>query len=138
MSLVEINWRPDRKTLSEFSEAWMFALGMLAAPLAYFRGHPWLAGAFWGLAVAGRVVGLVRPSWLKPVFLGLTLLTWPIGLVVSNVVLALLYYGVFTPIALVFRVMGRDALKRRFEPEATSYWEPYSPGGQLDRYLKQH
>src|SRR4051812_46883956 len=34
MSLVPINWRPDRKTLAEFSEFAMFFLGMVAAPLA--------------------------------------------------------------------------------------------------------
>ena len=62
----------------------MFALGMVAAPLAYFRGHPRLAATFWVLAVALRLVGLVRPSWLRPVFLGLTLATWPIGWVVSQ------------------------------------------------------
>ena len=91
MSLVSINWNPDRKTLAEFSDAWMFALGMVLAPMTYFRGHPTLAAACWVAAVAGRIVGLAKPEWMKPVFLGMTLLTFPIGWVVSNVTLALLY-----------------------------------------------
>ncbi len=134
--MMPINWAPDRKTLGEFSEAGMFALGMVAAPLAYFRGHSTLAVAFWVVAVVGRLVGLVRPSWLKPVFLGLTLATWPIGWVVSRVALGLLYFLVFTPIALVFRLVGRDALQRSADREAKSYWEPYRPNRGLDRYLR--
>ncbi len=134
--MIPINWKPDRKTLGEFAEAGMFALGMVAAPLAYFRGHPQIAATFWVVAVIIRVVGLARPAWLKPVFLGLTLVTWPIGWVVSWVALGLLYFAVFTPIALVFRLMGRDALRRSFDPKAKTYWEPYRPNRGLERYLR--
>lgn len=137
MALVAINWKPDRKTLAEFSEAWLFFLGMVGAPLAYFRGHPRLAAALWLAAVIGRLLGLVRPQWMRPAFLGLTLLTFPIGWVVSNVVLALLYFGVFTPVALIFRLIGRDALKRTLDRQAPTYWEPYQPGaGGMRRYLR--
>jgi hypothetical protein len=134
--MMPINWTPDRKTLGEFAEAGMFALGMVAAPLAYFRGHAWIAGGLWVGAVVLRVVGLARPSWLRPVFLGLTLATWPIGWVVSRVALAVLYFAVFTPIALVFRIMGRDALQKSFDPKAKTYWEPYRPNRGLERYLR--
>jgi hypothetical protein len=134
--MMPINWKPERKTLVEFSEAGMFLMGMIAAPLAYFRGHPMLAASFWILAVVGRLVGFLRPEWLKPVFLGLTLASWPIGWVVSKVALALLYFLVFTPIALIFRIKGRDALQRSFDPKASTYWEPYRPNRGLDRYLR--
>ena len=135
--MLPINRNPDRKTLDEFAQAGMFALGMVAAPLASFRGQPRFAATLWALAVAIRLVGLARPSWLKPVFVGLTLATWPIGWVVSNAALALLYFAVFTPIALVFRMIGRDALQRPFDFRAETYWEPYRPDRGLERYLRQ-
>jgi Saxitoxin biosynthesis operon protein SxtJ len=134
--MIPINWTPDRKTLGEFAEAGMFALGMVAAPLAYFRGHPGVAGFFWVSAVALRLVGLVRPSWLRPIFLALTLASWPIGWVISRVALGLLYLAIFAPVALVFRLAGRDALHRKFDPAAKSYWEPYRPNRGLERYLR--
>jgi len=137
MTLVPIRWRPDRKTLAEFSEVGMFALGMVAAPLAYARGRHTLAATCWVAAVALRLLGLWRPSLLRPVFVGLTLATWPVGWVVSNVALALLYYGVVTPIALAGRLVGRDPLARRFDRQAVTYWEPYRPSQSVDRYLKQ-
>ncbi|HEV3163749.1 MAG TPA: SxtJ family membrane protein [Isosphaeraceae bacterium] len=137
MSLVPINWKPDRKLLAEFSEFWLFFVGMVFAPMAYFRGYPRLAMALWIVAVAVRLVGWLRPMWVKPFFLGLTLATWPMGWVFSHLALVGVYYIIFTPVALLFRLLGRDPLKRTFDREASSYWEPYNPSRGLDRYLRQ-
>ncbi len=38
---------------------------------------------------------------MRAVFVGMSYLAWPIGFVVSHVILALVYYLVFTPIGLV-------------------------------------
>ena len=48
----------------------------------------------------------------------------------------MLYFLVFTPIALAFRLIGRDALRRSADREAKTYWEPYRPDRGLDRYLR--
>lgn len=137
MSIIQVNWNPDRKALTEFSEFGMFFLGMVAAPMAYFRGHSTIAAIFWVAAVTLRLAGLVRPEWLKHVYVGLMVATWPIGWVVSHLALGLLYYGVFTPIGMVFRIIGRDAMARRFDRNAATYWEPYNPDRGMDRYLRQ-
>lgn len=138
MSTLPIPWHPSRKMLVEFSEAGLFFLGMVAAPLAYFRGRPALAAAFWVAAVLLRLTGLVAPMRLRPVFLGLTLAAWPIGWLVSHLVLALVYYGVVTPIALAMRLAGRDPLSRRADPQAVSYWEPVRTEPGLEQYLRQY
>lgn len=135
--MTPLNWNPTRKTLGEFSEFGMFFLGMVLAPLALGRGETAIAAGLWSAAVAGRLVGIFKPSWLKPVFVGMSVLTWPIGFVVSHVVLILIFALVFTPIALVFRLIGRDALHRRFDRGAESYWEPYNPAESPKRYLSQ-
>ena len=137
MSLLPINRNPDRKTLAEFSEFSLFFLGMVFAPLSYVRGRPTAAALFWVAAVAIRLVGAARPEALRGLFVGLMLATAPIGWVVSHLALGLLYYGVITPIGLVFRLLGRDLLNRRFDPAATTYWEPYNPDRGLGRYLRQ-
>ena len=51
-------------------------------------------------------------------------LTMPIGMVVSRVLLGALFSGLFTPVGLFFKLIGRDALARRYAPEQASYWEP--------------
>ena len=128
---------PDRRTLGQFSEAWMFAFGMVAAPLMLWRGQPNLAVAAWVAAIVGRAVGLVRPELLRYVFVGLTALTWPIGWVVSNLMLAIVYYGVITPIGLIRRRGGRDPLGRKLDPSAASHWAEVRPNMRPDRYFRQ-
>ena len=135
--MIPINWQPGRETLAEFTEFWMFFVGMLACPLAWYRGHPALAAVLWTLAVAVRLIGWLRPAWIRPVFLGMTLASWPIGWAVSHLTLALVYFLVITPIGLVFRLRGRDPLQRSFDRAAPTYWEPYNPSQGLDRYLRQ-
>ena len=78
------------------------------------------------------------PGLMRMVFLGMSYLTWPIGFVVSHVVLALVYYLVLTPIGLLMRLFGYDSMKRRFDPEAPSYWvERPAAGFDIRRYLRQ-
>ncbi len=137
MSLVSINWNPDRKALIEFSEFGMFFLGMVAAPMACFRDRPTVAVVFWVAAVLGRLVGVMKPEWLKPIYVGLMVVTWPIGWVVSHLTLGLLFYGVITPIGLIFRLMGRDPMSRQFDRSASTYWEAYNPDRGMKRYLRQ-
>lgn len=134
--MIPINFRPDRKILAEFSEFWLFFIGMVACPLAYLRGRPVLAAACWVAAVLVRLIGATRPAWLRPLFVGMTVATYPIGWAVSNLTLVLLYYGAFTPIALVFRLIGRDALTRTLDRSAPTYWEPYKPDRGLPGYLR--
>ena len=65
-------------------------------------------------------------------------IAWPIGMVVATVLLAVIYYGLFTPVALIFRLTGRDKLERKLLPEATSYWKvretPRTPASYLRLY----
>lgn len=132
-----LNLNPSDKVLRQFSEFGMFLLGLVAAPWMLYRGHTTLAVAFWLTAIVLRLLALLSPRLVKWPFIVLSVITWPIGFVVSHVALGVVYYLVFTPVALFFRLIGRDALKRRFEPEAASYWEAYNPERDAARYLKQ-
>lgn len=42
----------------------------------------------------------------------------------NALVLGIFYFGVVTPLAVVFRVMRRDVLGRRFDPGLASYLQP--------------
>jgi polyferredoxin len=66
-------------------------------------------------------VGSFVPRAVLPVYLALMVLAFPIGWVISELLLRLIYYGIFTPLGLWFRVIGRDALRLR-KPETDSYW----------------
>jgi len=49
--------------------------------------------------------------------------------VVGPVVLGAIFFLVLTPVAVAMRVIGRDAMKRRFEPAASTYWVERDPPG---------
>lgn len=121
MKLVEITWRPRDRQLRQFG-----LISLVALPLL---GWLWGAGTLGCLALAGGGVvlagiGLLAPQGLRPVFVGLSLITWPIGMVVSEVALLCLFYAVFVPIGLVLQFLGREPLERKFDPQASSYWQP--------------
>ena len=72
---------------------------------------------------------LLHASWMR--------LTAPLAWAVSHLVLAVVYYGVITPIAVVMRLFGRDKLERRPDPAAESYWLVRRPHESTARYFRQ-
>lgn len=90
----------------------------------------------WGKAVASTTSGtwLTRLHWLYQAWMTLT---FPLRWVVTHLFLAAVYFGVFTPLALLFRILGRDALQRRFQPAAPTYWQPKRLPGDMRQYLRQ-
>ena len=138
MAVIEINKDPTRRQLNQFGLIWMVFFCAVGA-LAWFRtGRPTLATALWVAAVVVPLLGWAWPRFMRLVFIGMTYLAWPIGFVVSHVVLAVVYYLVLTPIGLVLRLAGHDPMSRRFDRDAESYWHrresaPVDPG----RYFRQ-
>ncbi len=45
-----------------------------------------------------------------------------IGFFMTHLILALMYYLVFTPVGLVMKALGRDPLRLKFNKNAESYW----------------
>lgn len=79
-------------------------------------GWPWLLAALLPLLLAWRA-----PQWLTPLARGWLWFGHLLGHVNSRVILALIYFLVITPLALLFRVTGRDLLRlKRVRQE--SYW----------------
>ena len=102
-----------------------------------FRGRPprsWavvLATAFLGAAlVKPRVLGPLNRLWLK---LGLLLHAG-----VSPIVMALLFFGTVTPTGWLMRMLGKDPLRLRGDPDAPTYWiERRPPGPKPDTMPRQ-
>lgn len=92
----------------------------------------------WCLAGAAALLTAAAPRGLRYPYLGLTYAALPIGLVVSTTVLLLIFYLLLTPLALVFKVIGRDALHRRIRPGQGSYWHVRRSTDEARRYLRQY
>ena len=74
---------------------------------------------------------------MRLVYLGLVRLAFPIGLVVSGLLLAFIYFFVITPIGVIRRTVGSDPLRRARDERAGSYWVRYDPPDQARRYFEQ-
>lgn len=45
-----------------------------------------------------------------------------IGGIISKVIMFILYFGIFTPVALMLRLLGKDLLSKRLDKNSETYW----------------
>ncbi len=91
----------------------------------------WIVGGLIALAsYASEGIG-------RTVYVNWTAAAVPIGWSISRAILALVYYGVLTPIGLVMRLFGHDPMRRRTQPDAGSYWIEHEQVTDPRRYFKQ-
>jgi len=147
VALVAIDWRPSAKQLRCFGAAAALLAGGIAT-WVFFR-HSLFGFAFgppasrtaawvlWGVGAACLASALAAPRALWPLYVLLNVVTLPIGFVLSYVILLAMFYLVITPVALLFRLIGRDALHRKFDRQAESYWTPCEGPPPAKRYFKQ-
>jgi hypothetical protein len=135
---MEINWNPADKDLRNFGRIAIIA-SVLVAVLLYITNSLELK---WCVIIIG--IGLIcflssilSITLIRWIYLGLTLITFPIGIAVSFVLLAMFYYLLLTPIGLLFRLMKRDSLQRKFDPDAKSYWIARKLPDNLKHYFNQ-
>jgi hypothetical protein len=144
--MVEIDFNPPDRTLRQFGWIAFFGFSFIAA-LAWSErlifafglgaARPWVAGIAAGLGVLAALFSLVYPRANRPIFVGLAVITFPIGFVVSYVIMGTLFYLLIGPVGTLFRLVGRDSMHRRYDPDAPSYWSPSRPARPDDSYFKQ-
>ena len=110
-----------------FGTLFVVFFGLLGAS-SWWRGGRIYLWAF-GLSALTLVVTLAKPEWLATANRAWMKLAELLNRVVSPIILGVMFYGLFTPIAWVMRRAGRDAMKRRLEPAARTYWVERDPPG---------
>jgi hypothetical protein len=136
MPLLDLNLSPSTKDLRWFAGLWWPLLCALAGVALVRKLHlPHAALGLWITAGIVAVVGLMSPLLIRPVYGAVLRLTYPIGFVLSYVLLFAVYFFIFTPMGAVIRLF-HDPMSRRLERAATSYWRAHQPD-PLDRYFRQ-
>ncbi len=138
MSLVEINRNPNRKELRNFAIVALIASALVSVLLYVIKGlaTQWLA-IICAVGIITFLSSFICIKITRIIYLSLVLVTLPIGYVVSFLLLAAFYFLLLTPLGLLFRLIGRDPLCRRFDPNAKSYWSRRKPPKNLSRYFQQ-
>jgi len=137
LKIAEIRKLATDRTISQFG--WLFLLfALFIAGLQWLRGHSltWsMTFALIGMAIC--LASQIKPILVRPLFVGWMILLIPINWVVSHLILAAMFFLVFTPIGLCRRLLGADSLRLK-KPNAESYWQPRPETSDKRRYLKQY
>lgn len=104
----------------------------------FFKG--WAQGTAIAFFVAGFSFGLITilaPRFLAPLNKAWFQLGQLLGRIINPIVLSIIFFGLLTPVALITRLFGRDALKLR-PRTCSSYWvERNPPGPASDSFKNQ-
>jgi carbamoyltransferase len=124
------------RTLREFAALWTLFVGGAAWRLEV-REHPQLALVVGVAALVVGGAGLLRPSLVRPLFSGWMRVAHPIGVAVSSLLVCAVFVGMFVPLGLLFRALGRDALGLRRRHRDATYWQPKAMPSDPRSYLRQ-
>jgi hypothetical protein len=132
MKFSEIKLPSNRK----FGFFFTFVFAVAAAYFYYSANVSW-AYVSMVAALTFLLISLVKSDALLPLnklWMRFGLL---IGMIVSPIVLGVIFFGLFTPIAILMRLIGRDELRLKFTQKA-SHWisrgAPIKPGSFKNQF----
>ena len=139
MALLTFDRNPGPRQLRRFSAIWMPATFALLGWIVHRRTGSWNAAvATWVLGTVLTVAGNAWPAVARGVWVTWMTLAFPIGWVVSHLVLGVAYYLVITPMGWLMRAFGHDPMQQGFDRRKASYWVEHNPGTSKRRYLRQY
>ena len=133
---AHVNWTPDARELRKFALSMLVGFGIIGAIVAFRHGAIVSSTtALWALG-AGLAAGAMIPGVGRYVFLAVYLATGVLGFVISRVLMTVMFYALFTPIALILRLTGKDLLHLRRNPGSTE-WIAHGVAADRRRYYRQ-
>ena len=116
MKFAEIELPSNRK----FGFFFTFVFAVAAAYFYYSANVSW-AYLFIAAASIFLLITLIRSDALLPLNKLWMRFGFLLGMIVSPIVLGIIFFGLFTPIAMLMRLGGRDELRLEFRQKA-SHW----------------
>jgi len=136
MALLELNLSLTPRQLRWFAGLWFPALVAVVGGMVQRKLHaPSAALSIWILGGILSLLGLLRPAIIRPIYVLALRLTYPIGWVISHILLLVLYFAVMTPLGFLLRCF-HDPMQRRFDSPTKSYWLPHEMP-EASRYFRQ-
>jgi hypothetical protein len=135
MRFCDISFKPTTRVLRQFAVAWLVFFNLLAVQQFFRYHHSCAALALSAIGCCAGLFCLAYPRGVRWLYVAAMVVAFPVGWLVSRVALAMMFYLVFTPVAFIFRIAGRDALARRRKPGSVSYWSPKPAVTDLQRYF---
>ncbi|MEZ4299843.1 MAG: SxtJ family membrane protein [Polyangiaceae bacterium] len=135
--LKELNTKPSASDLRQFGLIFLGGTAALGVVFWQVFDHNLDRAKFFFIAGAAvMVLSLIPPIgrylYIVWMFFGLTM-----GLVTSPVIMFLLFLLLIVPVGIIFKLTGRDLMRRKLDDKADSYWEEYPKAEDPSRYVKQ-
>ncbi|UTW49496.1 SxtJ family membrane protein [Bacterioplanoides sp. SCSIO 12839] len=108
------------KDIRVFSFIWSIILLILASLL--FDSHRQWSIAFGALILVLTVTSIFLPKTLLRPYTWWVNIGELIGSIMGRVIMFILFFGLFTPISLFFKVIGKDPLSKKIDISKNSYW----------------
>lgn len=131
MNLADVEIPSNRKFGFFFT-----AVFWISATYSFYvnnNGWPYILGA---VGVVFFVVTIIKADALLPfnkLWMKFGLL---LGMIVSPIVMGIIFFGIFTPIAILMHLFGRDELRLRFKKQNT-YWVNREAATEFDSFKNQ-
>ncbi len=137
MSHFRVNRNPTARDLRWFGLLLPLFVALVGVIVRWQFGAPSAALGVWSVGGALAVVYWIAPPLRRPILVGWMYAALPIGWTVSHLMIAIVYFGIVTPIGLLSRLVRGDTLHRRPDRNARSYWIRRPRGSGTRRYLRQ-
>lgn len=125
----------SKKDLRKFGIVMGIAMFVITGILFWIKKELFLVVPAIGLGFI--LLGLVVPVVLKPVQKLWMTIAIILGWFMTRVILSILYFLVFTPMALIAKVVGKQFLELKWEKSQPTYWNYRKDEFDKAQYEKQ-
>lgn len=142
MPFVKLNWKPNKKELRQFGAIFMggfLVTGLVKYfwPFERFISKNEILGVWMvGIGLLVGAIGLSGSRIALPLYWAWLGIAFVLGNIMSRVIMAAIYFFVFTPMRLLGNLIGRDKLQLK-KPQTDSYWLDIKFSKTKEDYEKQ-
>ena len=136
--MITIERDPSGRDLLVFGVLLALFTAGLGSLLHYYHGLPGAARVVWLLGSLLTAIHFLLPPLRRPIYLGWMKIVYPVGWIVSHLLLALVFYLVLTPTGILLRLFGRSSIDKKGRAGALSFWEERPAEPAPERYFRQY
>ena len=111
----------DKKKSKTFGWGLVGIFAILGVIRLLIRSDPGIPWQFYVSGI-GLVLNIAVPIVLYPIYKGAIFIAHYLGWFNTRLILGIIYFLVFTPIAILFKITRKDLLDRKLDKSAASYW----------------
>lgn len=128
----------SKKEQRKFGLVMAVAISVLGLVRYAFHGFAQFPLWFFMVAAIFALLGLIAPRALRPVLAGWIKFAIALNWLMTRVLLGIAFFLMITPVRFIIHFFGEDPLKRKWLPDAPTYWEePEEQPEDFDRYRNQ-